>query len=401
MCGIIAAFQKKELGSVNDIIVNIYEDQHQRGKEGFGVVGVDGNMKTHIMRATEPVKFMFDLHKKEYNMIMAHHRMPTSTPNKLSQTHPIFVSNELLPSDFLVIHNGVISNSLKLNEEHTKMGFKYTTEFQQSEKWIKWNDSEVIAIELAMFISKKTSMIKAEGSAALVALELEKETGKLIQVHFGRNETNPLKLAASRGKIILSSEGPGSDVKPFMLYSFSPKGDMKLSSRSMTFHKEPYKSHYPAYSPKPTSPPGVGQSFLASGSNFKKDDWTWDASSNTWKAKSESANHELEKEHKIIKGFEPKQPITEEEADKMEQDAADEFQAFYQEVEIELEDFYATIADPSTCEFADIEGPLAQIRKHMERAKKGFIKFYEAEAMQQMMTDSDEYPLSLPAAHHG
>jgi len=43
-------------------------------------------------------------------MIIAHHRYPTSTKNLINQTHPIQVSNELLEHDYLVIHNGVITN---------------------------------------------------------------------------------------------------------------------------------------------------------------------------------------------------------------------------------------------------------------------------------------------------
>lgn len=396
MCGIIGAFHKKELGKVNDVVVNIYEDQHSRGSQGFGIVGIDGNMKTHLMRATESAKFMFDLHKKDFNMMIAHHRMPTSTPNKLSQTHPIFVSNEILPSDFLVIHNGVIRNGEKLNKEHEELGFKYTTEYQKSEKWITWNDTEVVAIEMALFISGIRKKIMAEGSAALIALEVEKKTGKLKMVHFGRNDTNPLKLAASRKKIILSSEGPGSDVKPEMLYSFDPKGDFSLTSKKMEFHKEPYKPYTaPSY-------PLTVKSDASTGANtepahFKPSYLThdWDKDTKTWKLKKPacSANHAVQLAmEKPITGF---QATEQEEIDEMEKEDAmeAEFNALYEEVELEVQEFYAAISDPTTCEFTEVKPYLDSIAKVMERVKKGYMKFYEEEALRESIEDARTYGL--------
>lgn len=392
MCGIIGAFHKKELGKVNDIVVNIYEDQHSRGSQGFGIVGIDGNMKTHLMRATESAKFMFDLHKKDFNMMIAHHRMPTSTPNKLQQTHPIFVSNEILPSDFLIIHNGVIRNGIKLNKEHKELGFKYTTEYEKSANFTNWNDTEVVAIEMALFIAGIRKVIMAEGSAALIALELEKKTGKLKMVHFGRNDTNPLKLAASRNKIILSSEGPGDNVKPEMLYSFDPKGNFKLNAKKMKFHKEPYTA--PSYPLTTVAKSGSDSTNTPSSipSRFSYPNHDWDEDTKTWTLKkpTSSANHALQLAmEKPVKGFQADNDIQEDLDLEAENDA--EFNALFEEVELEIQDFYAVVSDPTTCEFVEAEPYLESIRKIMERVKRGHMKFFERQALQDMIEDAKTY----------
>ena len=371
MCGIIGAFNKKERGPVNQSVIDIYEDQHARGKEGFGVIGIDGNMKPTVMRATEPVKFMFDLHAKEFNMILAHHRMPTSTPNKLQQTHPIFVSNKNLPSDFLVVHNGVISNSIKMQEEHEKLGFVYTTLFAKSETWDTWNDSESLAIEVALFITKLTTMIKAEGSAAFIALELDKTTGKLTNVHFGRNDSNPLKMAATRGKIILSSEGPGENIKPGVLYSFDPKGNFKLKSRAITFHKEP-KAPYVPYN-HPTSKALTTTKPNAFIQGPKGENWKWDEGTETYMPALTA--------EQPVSGFKPR------ELDEFDADPAEVYAEFMEEVELELNTFFAELSDPAACEFADPVPYLQAIKSILDNAKSASIKAYDEQIREAYATE--------------
>ena len=391
MCGIIAGFYKEEKGKVNKDILNIFEDQYERGTEGFGIVGINKTMKPEIMRSTEGTKFMFDLHKKEWNMMLVHHRFPTSTPNKLAQTHPILVSNPLLPSDFIIVHNGVICNGFTLKPEHEKLGFKYTTEFQQSETYKRWNDSEVIAIELALLLSKKSEIIQAEGSAALIALEINKENGKVIKVHFTRNNGNPLHLAASRGKIMLSSEGPGDNIKPFTLYSFDPKGDMKLHSKSILF-KEEVKTPYVPYKEQAKSPTEIKAiektERSMTGPNGEK--WAWDEESEcflptpTIFSKSNSSSDSIQIS-KPITGFTDATEIDEifdEEMDQMTND-----------ILTEIEQFANEIADPTTCEFTDPIPYLTTIREIMEQAKKEKMRKFENEILENIMENND---LPLP-----
>jgi predicted glutamine amidotransferase len=163
-------------------------------------------------------------------MIMLHHRMPTSSENKISQTHPILVNNGSLKHKYLVVHNGVINNEDEMREKHmNQLGFVYTTDRTTDTGKEEFNDSEALAIEVARFVEKQTSKIESIGSAAFIAYEIDKKTNKLLNVHFCRN-SSPLKLSMTRNKIRLSSEGEGEDVKENTMYSFSIK-DFKLKKR--------------------------------------------------------------------------------------------------------------------------------------------------------------------------
>lgn len=242
MCGIIAGFHTgKDAQAANEWAINQYEDQHRRGSQGFGIIGWKPGGKVDILRATEPIKFMFDMHAKEYPMMIVHHRFPTSTENKIKQTHPIVVDSGSLRYRYLVIHNGVIRNTDALYKKHTEeLGFVYTTADQDDfAKKLKFNDSECLAIEVARFIEKQSHRIEAIGNAAFIALQIDRESDKPSAIFFGRNEGNPLKMGKSRHKMHLSSEGEGELITPFTLYSCLPTGEMKLAKRPMLFAEEP------------------------------------------------------------------------------------------------------------------------------------------------------------------
>lgn len=257
MCGLLAAFnttitkgeKKKEIEikatPVNDFIIDQYEDQHSRGQKGFGIIRISEKGKVEVDRACEGTKFLLDLYMKESKMIIAHHRMPTSTENKMDQTHPIVVSNDLLQSDYLVVHNGIIGNDDELKKKHEELGFVYTTEYSYSYtqssqyNYSKFNDSEALAIELALFIEKKISAIGTDNSAAFIILQLDKKTHIAQKVYFGKNGRADLKMSKTRGKLRLSSEGEGSDVKENLLYAFDIKDEtMDLTSQKMLFIKK-------------------------------------------------------------------------------------------------------------------------------------------------------------------
>ena len=259
MCGIIGGFHTgKDAPPVNEWALKTFEDQHERGMKGFGIVEWKQDSKPVVLRACEPAKFMFDIHAKQYPMMLVHHRTPTSTPNWMDQTHPIVVHDGSLAHDYLVVHNGVLRNEDELYKEHTEvLGFQYQTALIDEKKKISFNDSEALAIEVARFIEKQVSCIGARGSAAFIALQLDKESGKVEELFFGRNEGNPLKMGKTRGKLHLSSEGEGDLIQPFILYSCKLEGDMELSKRPMTFAAEP------AYV-APTKPTYLAASSLAS-----------------------------------------------------------------------------------------------------------------------------------------
>lgn len=253
MCGLIAAFntdpkkknKTEKTGPVNEFIINQYEDQHGRGTQGFGIIRIDKNQKIEVDRATEPVKFLLDLYQSPSKMIIAHHRMPTSTENKMSQTHPMYVANELLTHSYLVVHNGVVGNAEELKTKHETLGFKYTTE--HTEKYggtypgypgrteVKFNDSEALAIELALFIEGKIHTIGTFSNAAFIIVQIDKTVINASKIFYGRRG-NPLMMSKTRGSLRLSSEGSGNEVEEGHLYSFDVKdADMKLTKKKLPF----------------------------------------------------------------------------------------------------------------------------------------------------------------------
>lgn len=300
MCGIIASFSKTtkiksknkkkavevKATDVNKFIIEQYEDQCGRGQKGFGIIRIDDKKnKIEIDRATEPMKFMLDLYLKPSTMIIAHHRQPTSTDNYMDQTHPMEVKNKMLKYDYYVIHNGIIGNDKELHEKHMELGFTYTTEYR--EEWqhnqgfrTKFNDSEALAIELALFIEGKITAIGIDNSAAYIALQVEKETGIATKVFFGRNGmTSDLRMAKTRGSLKISSTGPGNEIKEGNLYSFEVKDPtMNLKSKKITFarikieKKEEEKKPTETEKTTPTTTPGLPFSQVITAKEYTKEE---------------------------------------------------------------------------------------------------------------------------------
>ena len=220
MCGIIGFFNKDV--NVNEMVAEQYEDQKLRGQEGYGMLYIDSKGIVHVKRSTGEVKFLIDLALNQSKMIVAHHRSPTSSDNDIKQTHPIVVESGSLKYKYYVVHNGIISNAKTLKTEHEKLGFVYTTEQVYTDDTTKFNDSESLAIELAMFIEEQTKEIKTMGSAAFIVVQVEKGNNKVNKVFFGRN-SNPIQIDANGGHVYLASEMlKGNETAANTMYSFSP-----------------------------------------------------------------------------------------------------------------------------------------------------------------------------------
>jgi len=261
MCGIIASFNTKEkIEKVNDFIIDQYQNQYLRGQKGFGIIRINKKGKIEIDRSCEPTKFLLDLYLKESSMIIAHHRTPTSTENKLDQTHPMFISNKILSHDYLIVHNGIINNDDKLRDKHIELGFTYQTECYETwgysqTKNLKWNDSEAIAIELALFIEEKIPAMEIDNTAAFIVLQINKNTHKAKQVLFGKHGLSAcLNIKKSNNIIQLSSEGEGESVKEDILFAFNIKDKaMKLKETQIIFvEKEPIKIEQKSFLPTNT-----------------------------------------------------------------------------------------------------------------------------------------------------
>ena len=245
MCGIIAGANiGKNAKNINEWIIEQYEDQHARGEKGFGIVTVNKKMKYEIKRATEGFKFIYDLYNSPSKIMMVHHRWPTSTKNKIKQTHPILVNNGSLKYTYLVVHNGVIYNDDDVKKAHEKLGFQYTT-WCKNEK--KFNDSETFAIEVARYIENQTDIMATQGSAAFVALQIDRKTEKVEKMIFGRHN-NPLNMAKTRGEIRLSSEGKGDEIEENKIYECKLNEKMKLNKRKWIFEIEKEEIGFKTYS---------------------------------------------------------------------------------------------------------------------------------------------------------
>lgn len=237
MCGIICAINTgKNEPDVNRSVIDQLQNQLSRGAKGFGFVKFDKGKEIEHYRSTEICETLINLHYYDSKAIMLHHRAPTSSDNKLQQTHPIVVDNKELKHIYYVVHNGIIQNDDERKEAHEKLGYEYTTEtvsvWTSGSTYVRFNDSESIAIDLARFIEGKSQKIEACGSAAVVALQVSRTTGKALRLFYGRNSGNPLNLAMNRRMFFLSSEGIGDRLVDDKLYTLDLK-DMSTKSRVM------------------------------------------------------------------------------------------------------------------------------------------------------------------------
>jgi len=243
MCGIICAVNSgSNKKTINESVVLQFEDQKDRGVNGFGIIKINEDMGYKVERATEGYKFMYDIHQDLVRAMIVHHRIPTSSDNKIKQTHPILVDNGSLQYKYLVVHNGVIRNDDALKKEHEDLGFQYNTQDKE-----QFNDSEALAIELARFIERQTEVIGTLGAVAFVCAQIDKKTKQVKEIFFGRNKDNPLNMAKTREKIFISSTGPGEEVAPFKLYHFKIDSELKLNKRTMPFFKEEIKTVVPIW----------------------------------------------------------------------------------------------------------------------------------------------------------
>lgn len=242
MCGLIAAFHTgaRSTNPVNQFIIDQFEDQVTRGIKGFGTVFIDSpQTPPTVLRATEPTKFLLDLYTKKSPMILAHHRTPTSSGNYLNQTHPMLVDDPTIPNRYLVMHNGSVLNDKELKAAHEALGISYRTPYTEISSYygkserLVFNDSEALAIEFARLLSGQVDILDIRGSFAVLIAEISKETDLITRIVFGRH-ANPLNMAKTNGSLLLSSEGPGNELKEDTLYAFAiddPK--MKLVSMAM------------------------------------------------------------------------------------------------------------------------------------------------------------------------
>lgn len=210
MCGIVYAndFRGKP---VNNLVLDVFDAQRKRGLQGFGLFdGQEGN----IVKSKGEDKILRWLVKYDSSLLLFHHRFPTSTPNEKKAAHPFTTKKHFGKTQYILVHNGHISNDLRLRGEHAKLGIAYQSVLPSG----KFNDSEALLWDVALYLEGKQDKLKAYGSIAFICLKLV--NGKLEKMFFGRN-VNPLNLYRGKEGILLSSEGEGEEITSDVLYTWN------------------------------------------------------------------------------------------------------------------------------------------------------------------------------------
>lgn len=255
---------------MNNAVLEQFDRQRSRGTEGFGLF--DGQ-ELNMVHATNEDKILKWLCKYDSNLLMFHHRWPTSTVNVKKAAHP-FSTKDHFKDQYIMIHNGVISNPRELFDKHQEMGIKYYSLLDNG----TFNDSEALLWDLALTLENKQPKLTATGTIAFVCIKLSR--GKLNRLYFGRN-TNPLNMFRTEDGIALSSEGAGEAIEPDTLYTFNY--DLKrLTSR---YFKVP-KTNYAAYNPSDYEYRGYGSSYNGRYNDYRYSDYDDDYTDSNYTDKS-------------------------------------------------------------------------------------------------------------------
>lgn len=214
MCGIIYAKNLRGQ-SVNDLVKIIYQNQKSRGQQGFGFVGLN-TKQIDTYRATNEKGIMQYLNQSQYSEVMFHHRLPTSTENTLESTHPFIV--EIAGKTYYFVHNGIIQNDDELKDDHVKRGIKY-----ESQTGRKFNDSEALCWDFALWLNRQQDKMKAQGTATFVCLETDRKTSRAVKLYFYCNDRTPLRIYRDKSLLVLSSNGYYPLIKQNRLYYWDYK----------------------------------------------------------------------------------------------------------------------------------------------------------------------------------
>lgn len=241
MCGIVFKHNFDVKKPVNNDILQQYDKQHTRGQRGFGVF--DGQYM-HIIREASEDNILKWLVKKDSNLILFHHRLPTSTVNVARAAHPFSTKKHFGKTEYILVHNGIIRNADDLWAEHIAKGIHYTSLLED----LSFNDSEALMWDLALTLEGKQPKMKAYGDMAFICMK--KVNGKLVDMLFGRN-VRPLNMQRQRGSIALSSEGEGACITQDTLYTFNFKTRVTKRTAMEFPQYKPFQSTqtYPAAIP--------------------------------------------------------------------------------------------------------------------------------------------------------
>lgn len=226
---------------MNNEILEQFDKQRNRGTQGFGLF--DGQ-ELHIVRASKEKKILKWLVKYDSNLIMFHHRFPTSTINVKRAAHPISTKKYFGDTQYIMVHNGVLHNSDELFVKHQELGIEYSTMLDD----LTYNDSESLLWDFALYKEGQQEKMNAKGDMACIVVKLFR--GKLKEMYFFRN-SRPLNLFKNKKTIELSSEGRGTPIVTERLYRWDYK-KKNLTSEPIALQSwtyTPVRNYTPGYRP--------------------------------------------------------------------------------------------------------------------------------------------------------
>jgi predicted glutamine amidotransferase len=213
--------------------------------QGFGLF--DGQ-KLNIVRSTKEEKLLKWLVKYDSNLIMFHHRFPTSTPNVKRAAHPFTTGKFFGDNQYILIHNGHITNSAILKKEHEALGITYHSQLEDG----KFNDSESLLWEFALVMEGRKEKLGTNGGAAFICVKLHE--GKLDKMYYARN-TNPIYVEQDETGIVLSSAGEGQMALAHHLYEWDYETSILTKKE---FEVPPKWTFTPSYTSKSSKQLGMG-----------------------------------------------------------------------------------------------------------------------------------------------
>lgn len=255
MCGVIYG-SRSDGQPIGNAVLKRYNHQRKRGFNGFGYIAITDGYISEYKRFEKEEDCDAAVRQCQASEILFHHRLPTSVDNYEEVAHPIKISNKILKHDYYLIHNGVLRNHDYLKVKHEKLGFKYTTiietetitrtvkaEYRETKE--EYNDSEALAVDLALFLERKQEKIESVGTIAFICLQTNKR-GRVLKIFYGRNTGNPLVLEKNNDLFFIKSEGAGISIKQDELVELDYK-TKELSIREVEIGKEYYKASKQGY----------------------------------------------------------------------------------------------------------------------------------------------------------
>lgn len=172
--------------------------------------------------------------KNKSDLILFHHRFPTSTINVRKAAHPFTTGNYFGDTEYVLAHNGVMWNEHKLQKKHTELGITYQSTLEDK----TFNDSEALLWDFCLWKEGKIPEMESIGNVAFICLKLHK--GILERMYFYRNN-NPLMMLRTKDSLQLSSEGEGLPIETDTLYNWS-YSSRRLSKKPLEIASSSYKS---------------------------------------------------------------------------------------------------------------------------------------------------------------